>query len=427
MTRLSDFREILRYVPDFRNRVFVISIDGEIVDDPNFANILLDISLLHSLSIKVIIVHGASCQMRRAADKLQLQLSNDDGTGVTDPVTLDLATTVANRLTHQVLTGLASVDLSAACPNAVVAHPAGILKGVDMQFTGRVERVDVATIEHLLANRCIPVLPPLGFDGESQTYRLNSDALAVEVATALNAIKIVYVTPRDAILRSGVLQRQLTVDEARSLLDTGRGDTDRDLISKVQHACEACSRGVHRVHVISGRAAEGLLTEVFSNEGVGTLIYDDKYEVIRAAQTKDISVIQTLIKQAAEKDEVIEITRSYLKDRIDNFFVVEIDRNPVACAALYPYPEEGMAELASLVVGVGHENYGIGRRLIKYVEDQARQKGFKVLFCLSTQAFTYFRQKIGFQDATADDLPSSRRTKWSQSGRNSRILKKSLS
>jgi amino-acid N-acetyltransferase len=120
------------------------------------------------------------------------------------------------------------------------------------------------------------------------------------------------------------------------------------------------------------------------------------------------------------------ITSAYLDEKIDSFFVVEIDRNLVACAALHAYPDEAKAELASIVVGAGHENYGIGRRLIQHLEDAARQRGFKELICLSTQAFTYFKQKAGFLDATADDLPVARRDELSRSGRNSRILKKTL-
>ncbi len=425
MIRLTDFREILRYVPGFRGRLFVIAIDGEIIEHPNFSNILLDIALLHNLNIGVAIVHGASHQIRCLASQLGQQISNDNGTGLTDSATIDLALKAANGITHQVLTGLASVGLPAVCPNAVLAHPAGILKGIDMQFTGRVERIDVRSLRQIIDQRSIPVLPPLGFDGRSQTYRLNSDRLAVEIASELDAIKIVYVTMRDGVRKSNELVRHLTVAESRELLKSD-GNVSKEMSAKLEAACQACSRGVSRVHIINGRSEEGLLAEVFSNEGVGTLIYDDEYEVIRPATLNDMPIIHTLIHQAAENDEVVFITREYLEEQIGNFFVVEIDRNPVACAALYPFKESAQAELASVVVGIGHEDYGIGRRLISHLENTARARGFKELFCLSTQAFTYFQQKAGFVDATVDDLPEPRRIELSKSGRNSRVLKKSL-
>src|SRR5947209_3641055 len=177
MQRLTDLREILRYVPHFRDKVFVIALDGAVVADDNFANLLLDIALLRSLRIGVVLVHGAGFQIDRLARTLGREPSNADGTGVTDAATLELALTAANRATHDIFEGLAGVDLRAAAGNALVAHPDGILGGVDHQLTGRVERVDVGLLQALLEREVVPVVPPLGFDGEGHTYRLNSDAV----------------------------------------------------------------------------------------------------------------------------------------------------------------------------------------------------------------------------------------------------------
>src|ERR671937_1247892 len=166
MLRLTDLREILRYVPQFRDRVFVIAMDGAVVEDDNFGNLLLDIALLRSLRIGVALVHGAGHQVRRLAAQTGQTPSNTDGTGVTDRATLQLAITAANRVTHEILEGLSANDLRGACPHAVVAHPAGILGGVDHQFTGRVERVDAVLLQTLLEREIVPVVPPLGWDGE---------------------------------------------------------------------------------------------------------------------------------------------------------------------------------------------------------------------------------------------------------------------
>src|SRR5438445_1630798 len=182
MLRLTDLREILRYVPRFREKVFVIAVDGAVVDHENFGNILLDIALLRSLRIGVALIHGASHQIRRLAEQSGLTPSNTDGTGVTDPATFQLAVTAATRVTHTILQGLAATDLRGAYGNALVAHPAGILQGVDHQWTGRIERVDTTLLHSLLEHDIVPVIPPLGCDGEGHTYRLNSDAVAVEVA-----------------------------------------------------------------------------------------------------------------------------------------------------------------------------------------------------------------------------------------------------
>src|SRR5262249_11559104 len=162
----------------------VIALDGAVVADDNFANLLLDIAVLRSLRIGVVLVHGAGLQVERLARSSKVKPSNIDGTGITDAATLDLALTAANRVTHDVLTGLTGVDIRAAASNAVVAHPAGILQGVDHQFTGRIDRVDLGLLQSLLERDIVPVVPPLGWDGEGRTYRLNSDVAAAEMAVA---------------------------------------------------------------------------------------------------------------------------------------------------------------------------------------------------------------------------------------------------
>ena len=176
--KLTDLRGILQYIPQFRERTFVISVDGAIVTHESFGNILMDVAVLRSLNIRVVLVHGASAQIKALAQEEGITASNLDGSGLTDAVTLDLALTAANRLTHEMLEGLSAYDLRAACTNAIVAHPLGILHGVDHLFTGKVERVDVELCQKLLDNGIIPVLPPLGFDGDGKTYRVNSDSIA---------------------------------------------------------------------------------------------------------------------------------------------------------------------------------------------------------------------------------------------------------
>src|SRR6266478_3425839 len=175
MLRLADLREMLRYVPHYRDRIFVIAVDGAIVECDNFGNLLLDIALLRSLRIGVALVHGAGHQVRRLAEQTGQVASNFDGTGVTDAATLEMALSVANRVTHEILEGLSATDLRGACGNALVAHPAGILQGVDYQWTGRVERVDTGLLQALLERDIVPVIPPVGCDGEGNSFRLNSD------------------------------------------------------------------------------------------------------------------------------------------------------------------------------------------------------------------------------------------------------------
>lgn len=422
----TDLRGILQYIPQFRERTFIISIDGAIVTDENFANILLDVAVLRSLNIRVVLVHGASAQVKLLAEEQGVKPSDLDGDGITDAATLKLALTAANRLTHEILEGLSANDLRAACTNAIIAHPMGIIGGVDHLFTGKVERVDVDLLQTLLSQGVVPVLPPLGFDGDGKTYRVNSDGVALAVAEALRAAKLIFITTADGLLCQGKLIRQMIVGELEALLDKSRSGFEPEMFSKAQHAAAACRAGIQRVHVINGKVDEGLLAEVFSNEGIGTLIYANEYQQIRPAKKKDIRAIQMLTAKGVKADELVKRTRASIEKSLADYFIFEIDKNPVACAALHVYPELGKGELASLYVSPSHENQGIGRKLIQFVEARARELGLNELLALSTQAFTYFQSKGGFVEGRPDDLPPARREKYDQSGRNSKVLVKRL-
>ena len=426
LERLTHFREILRYVPRFRDRVFVIALDGAVVEDDNFPNLLLDIALLRSLSIRVALVHGAAHQIRRYAELTKVTPSDLVGTGITDRETLNVAITAANRVTHEILEGLSANDLRAACPNAVVAHPAGILGGVDHLFTGKVERVDVALLQTLLEHDIIPVIPPIGIDGAGASYRLNSDAVAVEIAKALRAVKLIYLNTEGGIQDARGVIRQMTVQEADNFLKKTRAELPLENVTKLTHAVRAGKEGIERVHIIDGREQEGLLGEVFSNEGIGTLIYANEYQAIRPAQKKDVRTIHNLIQQGVQNDELVRRTRAELEKIISDYFVFEVDRNPVACVALHMYPEQSMAEVASVFVDPRYENQGIGAKLVNYAENVARGRGLAKIFCLSTQAINFFVQKGGYKLGTPDDLPPPRREKYEVHGRKSQVLVKPL-
>jgi amino-acid N-acetyltransferase len=422
----TDLRGILQYIPQFREKTFILAIDGAIITDENFTTLLLDVAVLRSLSIRVVLVHGASAQIKSLSEEQNVKTSDLDGVGITDAPTLKLALTAANRLTHEILEGLSANDLRAASTNVIIAHPMGIIGGVDHQFTGKVERVDAELLQSLLAQGVVPVIPPLGFDGDGKTYRVNSDGVALAVAEALKAIKLIFITSSDGLICNGHLVRQLLVAELEKLLQTNSAGFAPEILSKAQHAMLACKSGVPRVHVINGKVDEGLLAEVFSNEGIGTLIYANEYQQIRLAKKKDIRAIQLLTKAAVESDELVKRSRATIEKSLGDYYIFEIDKNPVACVALHVYPEQKKGELACLYVSSSHENQGIGRKLLQFVENKAKELNLSELLTLSTQAFTYFQSKGGFAEGTPDDLPPARREKYDQSGRNSKVLVKKL-
>ncbi|MEQ1912210.1 MAG: amino-acid N-acetyltransferase [Vicinamibacterales bacterium] len=424
--KLADLRGILQYVPQFREKTFVLAVDAGIVDDESFATLLLDVALLRSLNIRVVLVHGAAERIRALAGAQHVQPSDFEGTGVTDAQTLELALTAANRLTHEILEGLSANDLRAACPNAVISHPVGIIQGVDHLFTGRVERIDIEFLQSMLNQGVVPILPPLGFDGDGKTYRVNSDDVAVAAATQLKAVKLIFITSQEGLIYRGQPIRQMLVGDLSQLLQRDGAGFAPEMLSRAQRAVRACNAGVPRVHVIDGRLEEGLLAEVFDNHGLGTLIHANQYESVRPAQKKDVRAILMLTRQAVESEELVRRPLATIERHIDEYFIFEIDGNPVACVALHVFPDQRTGELASLFVSPAHENQGIGRKLTQFVEDRARAIGLTRLLALSTQAFTYFQSKAGFVEGTPDDLPPARRDRYEQSGRKSKVLVKQL-
>lgn len=420
----TDLRGILQYIPRFREKTFVIAADGAVVTHVNFANLLLDIAVLRSLNIRVVLVHGAAQQIGEMAKEQSVAASNLDGTGVTDDATLKLALTAANGLTHEILEGFATNDLRAANANAVVAHALGILEGVDHLHTGRVSRVDEELLQSLLAQGITPVVPPLGFDGGGNTFRLNSDAVALAIAKKLRATKLIFISTEDGLCADGQIIRQMISPELEALLAENPEVFPATQRSKAQHAAEACAAGVPRVQLINGLVTEGLLAEVFSNEGIGTLIYANEYRQIRPAQKRDAGSILRLTREAMANQQLLERTEAAIEEELDTYFIYEIDDNPVACVSLREFSEVG--ELAHLYVSPSHANVGIGQKLVQFIEDTARERGMTSLIALSTRAFTFFQSKAGYREGLSSDLPEPRAAEYQDQGRNSKVLIKAL-
>ncbi|HYR57597.1 MAG TPA: amino-acid N-acetyltransferase [Chthoniobacteraceae bacterium] len=422
--KVSDLRGILQYVPRFREKIFVLAVDGQIVASPNFPNILLDLAVLRSLNVKIILVHGASFQINELAAARGVTLSNADGTGITDDVTLKVSLDAATNVMNEIMQGLTNVDLRAAYANAIIAHPAGILGGVEYLNTGRVERVDTKSLHLFLNEGIVPVVPPIGYDGEGRTYRVNSDAIAVEVAEAMQAMKVLFLSASEGLVIGGELLRQLSIAETEELVKKKRAQVEPRLLSKLESAARACRQGVARVHLLDGNRDEALLSEVFSHEGVGTMIYSNEYQQIRRIFKKDVRAVMGLIRQSVANEELVRRTRAEILAHLDDYWVLEIDRNLIGCVAVHHYPDEAKAELACLYVNKHHEGQGYGRKLMSFAEQLAAEKGIKHLFALSTQAYNFFQQKGGFAEVTADELPPERKKKYDASARNSKVMQK---
>ena len=426
--RFEDLRGILRYVPQFRQRVFVIAFDGALMQQPGFASLLQDVAVLQSLNIEVVLVFGARAQVRMLAEKRCISLYNDDGMGRTDAAGIEIAADAIMRQCSDLMADLTALEMPVAISNALAVHPAGVIDGIDLEFTGRIERVDEESLRALLKADIIPILPPLGYDGKGATLRLNSDAVAVEVAIALQAAKVIFVAESGITGADGSRVEQISVAEAKEMHKRKDSKHDVSMLSKLRYAALACQEGVPRVHIVDGTQDEALLAELFSNEGVGTMIHADDYQQIRKARTSDVPALLSMMQQSVDDAALVPRSRDQIQSRIKDFFVLELDGNPIGSVAVHTDEEDGrkIAELACLFVRRSHKNKNHGRKLVAFAEEQARLRNCEVLFALSTQAFRFFEEKMGYTVAGPDALPLSRRDKYDKSGRNSKVLVKAL-
>ncbi len=424
----TDLRGILQYVPRFQGQIFVIAIDGSIVADENFGNLLVDVAVLRSLGIKIVLVHGVGHQLKELSELRGVPISNDDGTGVTDPATLDLAIRASSRVSHLILEGLTQNALKAVITNAIRALPVGILKGVDQQLTGKVERIDRDFIGELIEKQVVPIFSPLAFGPDGRSLRVNSDLLAAEVAEALNATKIVYLTPQSGLEIGGEIRREISVDALRTLLQEHPEQIAESSRSKAAHAVKAIETGTPRVHVVDGRVFDALLNEIFSSEGVGSLVYGNDYQQIRKATKRDVRLIYNLTRNAVRREELVHRTQQSIEKNIDQFFVFEVDENIVACVTLYYYQGKPLvAEIGSLYVMPFYHNRGIGKKMVEYACMQAKEYGAAKAIALSTQNFGFFINVCGFQEADKESLPEARLKLYEESGRNPKVLVKEFS
>lgn len=424
--KFDDIRGILRYVPQFRGQTFVVLVEGEVIDSENFANVLMDLAVMHSLSIHVVLVYGARHQIKELAAKRGLPLTSHDGIGPTDDAALQVAIDAASRLSTHLMQQLTTVNLQAVMTNAVIAHPAGVISGRDLGHTGSIDRVDEHMLQALIDKGMIPIVAPLGYDRVGRTVRLNSSAVACQIAVELKAAKLLFVIPDSLQQPDGKRLKQLSVDEAKAFAEQLTNQPEPSRAHQLRTAARACESGVPRAHFVDGRLDEALLGELFSNEGVGTMVYADAYQQIRQARRGDIPAILSMIQQAVNDQELVARNRQEIRERIHDYFVLEVDGNLLGLVAVHFWSENRMAEVGCLYIRKSHEGQGYGSRLVSFAEKRSRELKAEHLFALSTQAYNYFENKLGFAPAEVDVLPAARREKRERSGRNSKVMIKRL-
>jgi amino-acid N-acetyltransferase len=422
----TDLRGILKYVPMFREQVFVIALDGSLVAHENFQNVLLDIAVLRSLNIKVVLVHGIGQQLTTLAEQRQIQITNAHGEGKTDAPTLELATEASALVSLNIMQGLTRNGLRCALSNGVRSKEFGIVKGDDKLFSGRVDKLDIALFNSLLNTNTIPIVTPIAFNREGTSLRINSDLLAAEMASQLNASKLIYLTTQDGLKFNGVPLTNLPVAELELLLKGDTASIAERLRSKAQHAVQAIQSGVPRAHILDGRLFGALLNEIFDKVGIGTMVYSNAYQSIRSAVKADAYSIYNITRNGVRSETLRDRSQAEIENTIENFLVYEIDGSIVACVHLQSYDAGKVLEIGSVYVQPFYQNKGVGRKMVEYAEVEAKKRGAQRVIAMTTQATNFFTKLCNFEEGNSDDLPAARKADYLANGRNSKILYKDL-
>ncbi len=421
----TDLRGILEYVPMFRGHVFIIALDGSIVADENFANILTDIAVLRSLNINVVIVHGIGQQLRNLSKERGVKITDAYGEGPTDEATLGLAIDATAQVSQQIVEGLTLSNLRCALTNAVRVAPIGILHGRDQKLTGKVEKIDIDFVRTLIAEGVVPVVTPIACDREGHSLRVNSDLLAAELAARLQASKLIYLTPQPGLVLNGAPVVNVPVERLEEILKKNESAIDERLRSKARYAARTLESGTPRAHILDGRVFGGLLTEIFDKVGLGTMIHANDYQQIRSARRRDVQAIYDITKNAVRNESLKLRTKQAIERDIERFFVYEIDDSIIGIANLSPL-SPSVAEVGAVYVQPFYQGKGVGKKLVDYAALDASRKGFKKLVALSTQAFTFFEQACGFVPGDEKLLSPERAAELRKSGRHSRVLVRTL-
>lgn len=426
------FRDSAPYIHANRNKTMVLMLSGEAAQHDHFDDIIHDIALLHSLGVKLVIVHGSRPQIDQRLKTAGIKSKFHRDLRITDQASLNCVKAATGSLRSEIEAllsmGLANSPMHGAClriasGNLITAKPVGILDGVDFQFTGEVRRVDCEGIRKQLNDGSIVLLPPLGYSRTGEVFNLSSEDLATEVAIALQADKLILMYgEQGAISLKGELIRELNTDETQQLISEEKQSAE--ILRHLKAAYRACHAGIQRTHLVSYTEDGALLSELYSRDGSGTLITVQNYEQLRQAQTGDAAGIIELIRPLEEKGILVRRSRERLENEIARFTVIERDDTIIGCAALYPFEDDLSAELACVVVSPVYQHANRGEQLLEQVIEQARHQGLKRLLVLTTQTAHWFLER-GFNKTSVDSLPKSKRSLYNWQ-RNSSVFERAL-
>jgi len=426
-------RQAFEYVQLFKGKTIVLKVDGSVMNHPFLPLLVKDLVLLHRQGIQILLVPGAKERIDDVLQRYNIPWESIGGVRISTPEAIPFIKMAAFDVSNRLMTLLAENNASAIIGNWVRARSLGVIKGVDYQDTGTVEKINVELVRKVLDEGLIPIFPNIGWSGSGKPYNISSNELAYLLARTLKAEKLFYISryvgvdAKDYKLPDGVpvssegVATHLSVDQANKFLSLN-GDRQQDeMVELIRLGCKACSEGVARVHIVNGESEGVILKEIFSSRGCGTMIYTNEHENIRPMQLTDIPEVLRIMSPYVEEEILLPRGEQELEEQLDHFVVYEVDGIIHACGAMIPSVEEkGRGEIAAITVDRTYKGFGIGKRILSFLVDRARNFGTKHLYVLTTQTADWFLQ-FGFTEGGVQDLPADKRRDYNRL-RNSRVL-----
>jgi amino-acid N-acetyltransferase len=436
MIQTERIRDVIRYIKKFRNSTIVIRIDDDVADSPLFAGHMHDLALLHETGIRIVIVQGAANHITEVLNAYDIKWEMKEGIRVTDDEGMNFVKMAAFDISNRIMTRLSAEGLTAVIGNWVRARGRGIIDGFDFGSAGFVDKIQLDSLQAVLDDGFIPIVPCVGWTAAGKPYNLSSTELAVSTAVALRADKLFFIgsgatinscdyrlPPNAAFSPEGRLAA-IAVDDIETFIELNRDvKNDRfptcELFDLMLQGKNACMGGVTRTHILDADIDGVIPSEIFSDLGSGTMMYRSDYGTFRAMTRDDIPAVLSLMNPFVEKGILLPRTSEELEQQTEDFIVYEIDGGLRACAALHGYPEN-TGEIAGIAVDEACAHMGIGPKLMEKLISKGKELGYDSLFVLTTQTADWF-ELFGFKVCGIDRLPEKRRLKWTQK-RGSRML-----
>ena len=437
------FRSVAPYIHAHKGKTFVIGITGELIAAGKLNALIQDLALIHSLNIKIVLVHGFRTQVEELLQIKGIESHFAQGMRITDEDALACAQEAAGRLRYQIEatfsqglpnTPMAHAEIRVISGNFVTAKPLGIRNGVDFKHTGLVRKIDSEGIRLALADNNLVLLSPFGYSPTGEAFNLTMEDIATQAALNIQAHKLIFIGESEGVSKPAShgeesanpsIERELSLQQAQTIVQMREAPSFPSSSKQVDFlpfAIQAVKNGIERAHIIPYRIDGGILQDLFTHHGLGTMIVDKKLDRLRQATIEDVPAIIQLMEPLEQAGIMIKRNRTDIECDINAYTVIEHDQVLFGCAAFYPYPEGKTAELAALVVTQQAKQHGYGDLLLKHIEEQAIACGFKSIFALTTQTMHWFINR-GFKPTEPQWLPKEKLDKYNWERRSQVLVK----